>query len=123
MFVFPSISETFGNVVVEAMASGCVPVIARGGGSQSLVMNGVTGFLCNPYDAREYVENIKVILNYPSLRESIQQNAIRFASNFNWNRLANEYFSDLQMLAYKSSPTFEDNVVLTNELFPTNYAI
>jgi len=123
VFVFPSISETFGNVVVEAMASGCVPVIARGGGSQSLVMNGVTGFLCNPYDAREYVENIKVILNYPSLRESIQQNAIRFASNFNWNRLANEYFSDLQMLAYKSSPTFEDNVVLTNELFPTNYAL
>ena len=33
VFVFPSISETFGNVVVEASICGCVPVIAKGGGS------------------------------------------------------------------------------------------
>jgi glycosyltransferase involved in cell wall biosynthesis len=122
VFVFPSISETFGNVVVEAMASGCVPVIARGGGSQSLVMDGVTGFLCGPYNVNEYVENIKKVLHSPALKEIIQQNAIHYASTFNWDRLTNEYFNDLQTLA-DSLPIYKNDVLKPNEIMPTNYAI
>ena len=65
IFVFPSVSETYGNVVVEAIASGCIPVIAKGGGSQSLVQDGKTGFLCEPDNASKYVENIKRLLHQP----------------------------------------------------------
>jgi glycosyltransferase involved in cell wall biosynthesis len=122
VFVFPSISETFGNVVVEAMASGCVPVIARGGGSQSLVMDGVTGFLCDPYNVSEYVENIKKVLHSSTIKEIIQQNAIHYASTFNWDRLTNEYFNDLQTLAV-SFPIYKNDVLKPNEIMPTNYAI
>ena len=62
IFVFTSISETYGNVVMEAMASGCVPVIARGGGSQALIEENVTGFLCEPNNPRS-MWKIKVLLN------------------------------------------------------------
>jgi len=120
VFVFSSISETFGNVVVEAMASGCVPVIARGGGSQSLVRHGETGFLCEPCNAFEYVENIKLILNNNSLREKMQLNGINYTSTMNWDHLADVYFTDLELLAARSS---YNEVLLPDKIYPINYAV
>lgn len=120
VFVFPSISETFGNVVIEAMASGCVPVIARGGGSQALVKHGETGFLCEPCDAGEYIENIKSILNNNSLREMMQLNGINYTSTLNWDHLADEYFTDLELLAARSS---NNKVLLPDKSYPINYAV
>ncbi|NNJ73787.1 MAG: glycosyltransferase family 1 protein [Anderseniella sp.] len=45
IFFFPSITETFGNVTLEAMASGLPSVTADATGSRSLVREGETGFL------------------------------------------------------------------------------
>lgn len=45
IFFNPSITETFGNVTLEAMASGLASVCARASGSRSLVEDGVTGLL------------------------------------------------------------------------------
>lgn len=47
IFVFPSISEAYGNVVIEAMASGCVPVIARGGDHRRWWRTGSPAFCAN----------------------------------------------------------------------------
>jgi len=44
VFVFPSTTDTFGNVVLEAMASGVPPVVTDRGGPQFLVDQGTTGF-------------------------------------------------------------------------------
>ena len=53
VFFNPSVTETFGNVTLEAMASG-LPVVAAGAtGSASLVANGVTGCLIAPSDSKE----------------------------------------------------------------------
>ena len=100
--VFPSISETYGNVVVEAMACGCVPIIARGGGSQALVKNGETGFLCEPNNAEEYVQHIKELLSDKELIENIKQQGFEYTSGLSWERLSRTYFSDIKKLAEKS---------------------
>jgi glycosyltransferase involved in cell wall biosynthesis len=103
VFVFTSISETYGNVVVEAMSSGCVPVIANGGGSQALVKNGVTGFLCEPDNPVDYIDKIKILLNNMEIREKMQQAGYEFVLPLSWDSLAEEYFNDMQRLAHGSS--------------------
>ncbi len=97
--VFPSISETYGNVVVEAMACGCIPIIARGGGSQALVDNGKTGYLCEPNDAAEYVQHIKELLANPQLMEEIKAQGLEYTSGLSWEKLSRTYFSDIKKLA------------------------
>jgi glycosyltransferase involved in cell wall biosynthesis len=102
IFVFPSISETYGNVVMEATASGCIPVIARGGGSQVLVEDGVTGFLCEPNDARDYIAKIRILLKDPELRERMKNEGSKYISLLSWEHLADVYFSDMEQLAQQS---------------------
>lgn len=99
IFLFTSISESYGNVVIEAMASGCVPVIARGGGSQALVDDGLTGFLCNPDEPDDYIEKIKKLLNNYPLRKKMQFEGLQFISTLNWENLAKIYFNDIEDLA------------------------
>lgn len=45
VFVFPSHTDTFGNVVLEALASGVPAVVTPDGGPKSLVRDGRTGFI------------------------------------------------------------------------------
>jgi len=118
IFLFPSVSETYGNVVVEAMACGCTPVIARGGGSQSLVKDGETGFLCEPNNAEEYIRKINTVLHDNILKEKMKLSGLQYTSTLNWETLANMYFKDINYLAksfhYKNHliPSYLDSVTL-----------
>ena len=99
VFIFPSISETFGNVVLEAMASGLVPIIADGGGSRDMVVDGVNGFKCEPDNAHEYAEKIRMLLQDQALRMEMAANAVNHSKAFDWEQLAKVYFDDLDELA------------------------
>ena len=98
VFLFPSVSETYGNVVVEAMASGCPCVIAKGGGSQSLVEHGKTGFLCDPEDESDYLARIDQVVNGPVLKEAFVKNGIEYTQSLNWDTLCETYFDDVARL-------------------------
>jgi glycosyltransferase involved in cell wall biosynthesis len=47
-FIFPSLDEPSAAVILEAMASGAVPILSRSGGNGEYVKDGKTGFLINP---------------------------------------------------------------------------
>ena len=111
VFLFPSISETYGNVVVEAMASGCPCVIARGGGSQSLVDHGKTGFLCSPEEESDYLSRIDQVLSDDQLRREIIENGIKYTQSLNWDTLCEAYFDDVALLV-NSNKLPQDTVVL-----------
>jgi len=64
----PSVTETFGNVTLEAMACGVPVVAARATGSSSLVEDGVNGTLVPPGDIAGFANAIAAYLDDPALR-------------------------------------------------------
>jgi glycosyltransferase involved in cell wall biosynthesis len=51
--------ESFGRVVVEAMAAGCVPLVDPRGGPAETVVDGVTGFHC--HTPAEFVDRVRLL--------------------------------------------------------------
>jgi glycosyltransferase involved in cell wall biosynthesis len=84
LFVFPSTTETFGNVVLEAFASGLPAVAADQGGSADLVRPGVNGLLAKPLDGRDFSQKIRNLLDHPRMTARLRQGALHTASLFNW---------------------------------------
>lgn len=99
VFMFPSVTETFGNVVLEAMASGLPCVIANGGGSKDFIQSGENGFLCEPENAQQYLKYIELILNDEVLANNLSVNSIEYSKTFDWEFLSAVYFNDLKTLS------------------------
>lgn len=75
VFVLPSFSETYGLVVIEAMAMK-VPVIAtNAGGVPELITNGTTGILVEPRDTDAVTQAVCLLLKNAKLRSSITRAA------------------------------------------------
>lgn len=68
VFLFPSDTETFGKVTLEAMASGLPAVCADAAGSRDLVDDGTTGMLCAPGDVDAFVESVRRLVRDRPLR-------------------------------------------------------
>ena len=85
MFVFPSATDTFGQVVLEAQASG-VPVLAvDAGGPRSLIEHRVSGMLCPP-EPRAMSEALLDLARSPLLRERIASAGATAARTRTWER-------------------------------------
>ncbi len=96
IFVFPSTTETFGNVTIEAMASGLVPVVARAGGSKSLVKEKKNGFLTKPKDYQEIVKKVNILLDNDKLRNQMRKFALDFSKGFSWKNVFNNFLKIYQ---------------------------
>jgi glycosyltransferase involved in cell wall biosynthesis len=91
VFLLPSPTETFGNVLLEAMASGIPCVAARAGGPLSLIAHGQNGFLCNPADPNQWVEAITFLLENEVAREQMVENAKNKLSKYSWPSVVSQY--------------------------------
>ncbi|KAK1758875.1 glycosyltransferase [Echria macrotheca] len=90
IFLHCSITETFGLVVLESMASG-VPVIARDeGGPSDTVRDGETGYLTPPDDLAAFVDRVMALADDETLRRQFSANARRQAEGATWERINNK---------------------------------
>lgn len=83
----PSVTETFGNVTLEAMASGVPVIAARATGSTSLVADGETGRLVEPGRVPDFADAIAGYVADPAMRRAHGAAGERRSRAYSWDAI------------------------------------
>jgi glycosyltransferase involved in cell wall biosynthesis len=92
-FLFPSTTDTFGNVVLEALSSGLPAIVSDKGGPKELVKDGETGFVVKADNTEEFEEKIDLLTEDPGLRREMSKNAVRYAKARSWDKVFSRLFA------------------------------
>jgi glycosyltransferase involved in cell wall biosynthesis len=107
LFVFPSETDTYGNVVAEAQASGVPVVVTSKGGPKYQIQEGITGFV--GADARDFIAKTKRVVTDSKLQRSLREATRSAATDKSWDKvlddLADAYQASLRPRALGSSTT------------------
>ena len=87
LFVFPSPTETFGNVVLESLASGTPVVGANSGGVKCIIQEGVTGRLCQPENVQHFTNAVIELLHNHLLRNQMGIEGRKYALTQKWDTI------------------------------------
>lgn len=87
MLFNPSVTETFGNVTLEAMACGLPTIAARATGSESLVTQDVTGRLIRPGAIQEFADALQLYCEDLAARHAAGQAAQKRAERNGWDQV------------------------------------
>lgn len=87
MFFNPSVTETFGNVTLEAMACGLPVVAARATGSASIVKHGITGFLVPPGSIGSFADDLELYCLDWALRAMHGAAALNESGAYQWDAI------------------------------------
>ena len=90
MFCFPSTTDTFGQVLLEAGASGLPVIAARAGGAPELVGDRESGLLVAPESSLAFAEAIMLLAGSPPLRSRLGERARERATERSWSRALEE---------------------------------
>ena len=85
VFVFPSTTETFGNVVLEAFASGLPAVVVNKGGVADIVNDKKDGFIAEPNNPTDFADKIEFLLNSENELIKMGYQAQITAKNYRWD--------------------------------------
>jgi len=94
IFIFPSDTETFGNVTLEALSSGVPAIVANAVGSSSIVVHGESGYIAEPHNAEEFAEWVAKLIEDDELRKRMSRQARLRAKTFEWDDIMNGLLAD-----------------------------
>jgi glycosyltransferase involved in cell wall biosynthesis len=91
-FVFPSTTDTFGNVVLEAQAAGLPAIVSDQGGPQEIVLPGRSGLVVH-LDAPAALTGAMIrLFDDPALLQEMSACAVDNARGHSWERLLDQLF-------------------------------
>ena len=86
LFVFPSRTDTLGNVVLEAQASGLPVLVSDEGGPRENMIHGETGFICAGRDHSEMMLHLHRLARDPARRLRMAAAAREYALGRSWSK-------------------------------------
>lgn len=107
VFLFPSETETFGNVTLEAMSSGLPAVVADAPGSKSLVESGINGYLAPPRDTNEFAKCVQKIAGDDTLREKMAKAARQKALAYSWDNVNSKLLENYREALSEQPPSLK----------------
>jgi phosphatidylinositol alpha 1,6-mannosyltransferase len=100
LFVFPSHTDTFGNVVLEALASGVPAIVSPDGGPKTIVRDGETGRVVpDP----EFAPAIARILGNPRKHAEMREAARAYALTANWESVFESVYKGYERMMSSSN--------------------
>ena len=99
VFLFPSVTETFGNVTIEAMASGLAVVAYDYAAAQQYLRHGASGLLAPQGDSAQFIAMAAQLARNRDLRLRFGVEARRAAEAASWNRAFDELERVLRNIA------------------------
>jgi glycosyltransferase involved in cell wall biosynthesis len=97
IFLFPSETETFGNVVLEAQASGLVPIVSSAGAVKENLIEESTGFVVKGNNPFDYAQIIERLMEDTVHLEMMQQNALHFMADKGERELLKQMLDKLSL--------------------------
>ena len=91
VFLFPSETETFGNVTLEAMASGLVVIAYNYACAKLHITHGETGILVRFGDANSFVSTASALVREPQTIKRIRQQGRQYVSYLGWERVVERF--------------------------------
>ncbi len=101
LFVFPSATETFGNVITEAMASGIVPIAYNYAAAQELIDTKYNPFLAEYDNEEDFLIKVNLALEKRSTWPIISRAVRTKAETLNWIKIVENFAVELKKALIK----------------------
>lgn len=107
LFLFPSLSETFGNVTLEAMASGLCVVAYDYAAASEVIASGRNGLLAHVGNATAFVAQATAAGRDDALRRQFGEDARLKSESLDWERIHDSFARVLQAVVEDAEPQHE----------------
>jgi len=97
VFVFPSTTDTFGNVILEAQACGLPVVVSDSGGPKELVEDKANGLITKSHDVEDFAHAIRALVTDPALRERMGKSARNSVIDLNWSSAFGKFWATTEV--------------------------
>jgi len=104
MFLFASLTETFGNVTTEAMASGCAVVAFESAAAGELIRSGVNGWLAGAGQESDFVSATRLAACDAAARRAVSEAARASARRLDWADITARFEAVLEGAIGQSKP-------------------
>lgn len=91
--IVPSINESFGMVIIEALAAGCIIISTPNDGAKEIIRDGISGFILNVRTTRGLVDKMQQILDDKIDLREISENQKKDSKNYSITRICGMYKS------------------------------
>lgn len=98
ILLFPSTTETFGNVVLEALASGLPAVVSDVGGCKEVVGKSLAGLVAKANDPLDFYQKCKQLVEDETLYKKMQKEGLKFAQKRSWKTINNRVIDQYLLL-------------------------
>ena len=96
VFIFPSVTETFGNVVTEAMASGLIVAAYDYAAGKLLIEDGINGTVASFDNKEHYLANLIELISKRAMWPAMREKSRARIEDISWESITNNYIANLK---------------------------
>lgn len=101
LFIFPSRTDTFGNVVLEAQASGAPAIVSDQGGPKFIIRDGKTGLVARSNS--EFLKATLSLMSQPELHSQMREAARELANQASWDSVFETVWQAYELCAQRAA--------------------